>query len=497
MRRTALRTLALAALLTALLTGAATAFWTGAGTGSGTAPVGSLSVPVVTVPNNANGTVPVSWTAATVLPSVPALNALVTYAVERSVDNGATWQTASGTCAGSIAAPTVTCDDAPSADGNYNYRVTATMRTWTARSATSTTRVNFNGALVAPTITAKPAARSANTAPSFSFTGGGSSSGSGGLTYECQIDGGGWVACTSPRALSGLTNGSHTFMVRSARGANRGPVASYTWIVDTSAPTFSSTPPNPSASTSATFAFAHANYTTLQCRLDAAAFAACTSPRALTGLAAGSHTFQVRALDADGIATTAGSSTWTVATAAPTITGQPANPTANATSTFAFNAPGFPAYACRIDGGAFAACNAGTVAYTGLATGSHTFTVHAVDAAGNATADATVTWTVQAPPTIGFFGGCPWTGTGTTRFVGTTTRATGTVTVNFYAGPTATGAPVATITSSTFTFLGLGLWTVITNSGQLTAGAQYTGTAQQTDGTGGLSNTLTCTFNAT
>ena len=143
------------------------------------------------------------------------------------------------------------------------------------------------------------------------------------------------------------------------------------------------------------------------------------------------------------------------------------------------------------------ACNSGTVTYTGLSVASHTFTVRALDAAGNATANATYTWTVQGPPTIAFFGGCPWNGTGTSRFVGTTNRANGSVTVNIYAGPTATGAPVSTLVANTFTFLGIGLWTVITDPGELTAGSQYTATAQQTDASGGVSNVLTCTFNAT
>jgi len=50
-----------------------------------------------------------------------------------------------------------------------------------------------------------------------------------------------------------------------------------------------------------------------QCALDAAAFAACTSPQAYSSLAAGTHTFQVRAVDSGGNADpTPATRSWTV-----------------------------------------------------------------------------------------------------------------------------------------------------------------------------------------
>ncbi len=477
---------ALAALLLAPV--AAHAFWTGAGKGSGASTVGTLSTPATTVPATATTTVAVSFTAATVTPASPALNAEVMYVVQRSADGGVTWGASGGTCGAGLAAPATSCSDTPPASGSYRYRVRASFRTWTTTSATSSAVTVTVPVLTAPAISARPAARSANPGPSFSFSGGGGSG------FECRIDGGAYATCTSPRVLSALADGSHTFDVRATLGAATGPAASYTWIVDTRAPTITTATPSPSASTSATFTLAHPAYTSLQCRLDAAAFAACTSPRTLTALALGPHTLQLRAIDADGFLTPVASYTWTVATAAPTITAQPSTPTSATVATFAFNDPGFTSFSCRLDGGAFAPCNAGTVTYTGLGTGSHTFTVHAVDGAGVATADTVVTWTITAAPVITILNTCTFGGTRQDRVIGTTNVAAGTVTVTFYPGTTATGVPAATITTAAFTFGPFIVWTVQTAANQLTQGATYTVRAQQVDATGGVSNAPTCTF---
>src|SRR5256885_328374 len=63
-------------------------------------------------------------------------------------------------------------------------------------------------------------------------------------------------------------------------------------------PTITATPANPTNSTSAVFSFTSTvSGAQFECKLDTAAFAACTSPKSYTGLAAGSHTFQLRVLD--------------------------------------------------------------------------------------------------------------------------------------------------------------------------------------------------------
>src|SRR5207253_3511501 len=96
--------------------------------------------------------------------------------------------------------------------------------------------------------------------------------------------------------------------------------ASYTWTVDTTAPTASITasPSNPSNNASPNFSFSSEAGATFQCALDGAAFASCTSPKSYSSLADGSHTFQVKATDTAGNTGTAASHTWTVDTTART-----------------------------------------------------------------------------------------------------------------------------------------------------------------------------------
>jgi hypothetical protein len=80
---------------------------------------------------------------------------------------------------------------------------------------------------------------------------------------------------------------------------------------------------------------------TFQCALDGTAFTACTEPQTHTGLADGSHTFQVRARDEDGnVDPTPASYTWVVQTDTvppdTTITAQPADPTNQTSASFSF-----------------------------------------------------------------------------------------------------------------------------------------------------------------
>ena len=138
---------------------------------------------------------------------------------------------------------------------------------------------------------------------------------------------------------------------------------------------------------------------TFECRTDAGLWSACASAESLSGLAAGSHTFDVRATDAAGNTDGSPASfTWTIDTAAPntTITAQPSDPSNSANADFSFtSSEGGSTFECRLDGGSWSACTS-PKSHSGLSDGSHTFEVRATDAAGNTDASpASFTWTID------------------------------------------------------------------------------------------------------
>ena len=171
-------------------------------------------------------------------------------------------------------------------------------------------------------ITANPPGSTSSTGASFSFTG---SDAVGVTGYDCQLDSASWAACSSPKAYSGLAVGSHTFRVRArdAAGNVDASPASYSWNVTTAADTtppdtsISSGPSGTVASGDASFGFSSSEAgSSFECRLDGGDWSGCTSPKSYSGLADGSHSFDVRATDAAGnVDASPASRTWTVSTA--------------------------------------------------------------------------------------------------------------------------------------------------------------------------------------
>ena len=250
-------------------------------------------------------------------------------------------------------------------------------------------------------ITSGPAAQTNSTAATFAFT-----ATQPGSTFECQLDGGGFSSCTSPRTFTSLGAGTHTFQVRATDTAgNTDPVpAAETWTVDTTPPNTSvdSGPSNPTAATGAAFTFSATEPgSAFECQLDGGGFSACTSPGSYAGLSSGGHTFQVRATDPAGnLDGSPATFSWTIDTSAPTasVDSGPASPTASTGATFSFSAnePG-STFECKVDGGAFSSC-ASPASYSGLGGGAHTFQVRAIDPVGNVGSPASYGWTIDLTP---------------------------------------------------------------------------------------------------
>ncbi|ATB48542.1 Ig-like domain-containing protein [Corallococcus macrosporus] len=296
------------------------------------------------------------------------------------------------------------CTSATLPEGPHTAAVTATDP---AGNVGPATQVTFTVDTLAPetSIVTGPTGAVADTSASFTFA-----SNESPVTYECSLDGAAFTACASPSAYINLSQGNHTLQVRARdTGGNVDPTpATRTWTVDTVAPDTSilSGPSGLTNAASATFDFGSTESGVMyECALDGAPFTACSDPRTFTGLAQGSHTLQVRAVDAAGnVDPSPASRTWTVDTTAPdtSIVSGPSGTTDSADAAFAFNASESPAtYECSLDGAAFATCTS-PASFSNLPDGGHTFAVRAVDAAGNVDGTpATRSWMVDttAPDT--------------------------------------------------------------------------------------------------
>ena len=132
---------------------------------------------------------------------------------------------------------------------------------------------------------------------------------------------GNWAVADSPE----LADGTYTARAEQSDDAgNLGLSRARSFRVDTTPPDTSITagPADSTASTSASFRFQTTEAgSTFACRIDDGDWGDCTSPKAYSGLATGSHTFQVTAIDAAGNEDpTPAGRTWTVDTMLPEVT---------------------------------------------------------------------------------------------------------------------------------------------------------------------------------
>ncbi len=132
-----------------------------------------------------------------------------------------------------------------------------------------------------------------------------------GSSFECSLALGPaadeFSSCASGKTYMGLADGEYTFKVQATDAAgNQGAATVFQWTVDNTA--VDKTPPdtvidgkpsNPSASAAASFTYhSTESGSSFECKLDGSAFSACpVAGVAYSGLANGSHAFQVRAID--------------------------------------------------------------------------------------------------------------------------------------------------------------------------------------------------------
>ena len=317
----------------------------------------------------------------------------------------------SALCGRGTLAVSFSVESAPLVDGPYTWTTSLSGSSGTPFLALAQPTLVIDGMAPETTLNGSPASPSAPSV-SFSFSGSdGTGSGVGG--YQCSLDGGAFSACSSPKSYSGLLDGGHHFEVRAVDAAgNADPEpAFFDWTVDAVAPetTLDVFPPSLTSSRSAQLEFhgtdeGVSGVAGYQCALDGAGYASCSAPSSYSGLADGPHSFDVRAIDNVGnVDASPATASWTVDTVPPqtSIASGPPGSSQSASATFTFaSSEAASTFTCRLDGAGFVPCASPTT-YTGLGDGDHTFSVQAVDAAGNADATAaTYAWRVSGvdPP---------------------------------------------------------------------------------------------------
>lgn len=217
-------------------------------------------------------------------------------------------------------------------------------------------------------------------------------------TFECSLDGAPFTACTSPQPYTGLAKRSHLFAVRATDLADNTDAtpATFAWT-NGKPPKVTISPKPPKVTNSTIFSFTSSDPGgTLECSIDAALFAACTSPKAYPALGEGPHTFAVRGIDAANRAGKPATANWTVDLTPPTTTiaKGPANPTTATSAKFSLVANEKKStFECNLDGAGFTPCKK-SPSYKTLGTGPHTFSARATDAAGNTGGPANWNWTI-------------------------------------------------------------------------------------------------------
>ncbi len=168
--------------------------------------------------------------------------------------------------------------------------VTTAARTWTVDSI----------APASPTFSGTPTGGLVNTkSASFTF----SATDANTITYQCSRDGASYAACTSPQTFTVAGDGAHSFAVLAHDPAGNTTVLGVVgWTVDATPPTTTLSQDILSATnqTAVTFTYASSESGGFACTLDGVARTCTGTSHALSGLALGTHTFEIAARDPAG-----------------------------------------------------------------------------------------------------------------------------------------------------------------------------------------------------
>lgn len=227
-------------------------------------------------------------------------------------------------------------------------------------------------------------------------------------TSAATVDGSGnWTKTLAPSITS---DGNYTISATQTDAAgNVGSATSIVVKVDATPPVVSiSSPTASSYSTSSvvpiTFSATDASSSlTIECKINSGSYSGCASPFTTPSLAEGSNTVTVRATDMAGNQGQK-SVTFTVDTIPPdtqftgALPGQVTGLDKNVAPSIAFSSEAGATFRCSIDGSAWVTCTSPRT-LAALTDAPHTFSVKAVDAAGNEDpSPAQWTWTVDSTP---------------------------------------------------------------------------------------------------
>jgi hypothetical protein len=228
-------------------------------------------------------------------------------------------------------------------------------------------------------------------------------------SVQCSLDNLAFANCTSPTNLSGLADGAHSFRIKALdKVGNSSAITNLNWTVNSAAPTVTlSAKPNAVTNLkTASFSFSGTAggmaLTSYECSVDGGAYAACTSPKAYTNVADGSHSFSVRGTSAANVLSSPVTANWQVDTGAPitpVISSNITSPTKLKALALVFSSSDtgsmIKEFQCSLDQAAFTVCTSPRNV-SALADGNHSFRVKAIDNAGNESVIGSYTWSVDS-----------------------------------------------------------------------------------------------------